>query len=117
MKKILILGLAAVILLAACATAQTPSITPAPTKVAYATPDTSLAIPLVGSATVLNVEGVKSVQLYSQPDAKSPVSGFVYPAEQGKLLGADSSGRWILVQIGDRIGWAPHHLFALTIAE
>ena len=119
MKKFLVLALAGLLWLAACATAQTPapSVTATETTRAYATPDTSLATPEVGAAVVRKIEGVKVVQLYSRPAISSPVSGEVYPGESGKFLGSDSSGRWVLVQIGDRTGWALFQLFDLTIVQ
>ena len=117
MKKFLVFVLAVLILLTACATAQSTNVTPAPTKIVYVTPDTSMVTPEVGFAEVLEINGVSAVLLRSQPDIQSPLSGKVHPGERGKLLGIDPSGKWVLVKIGDRTGWAPFQLFALTIAE
>jgi hypothetical protein len=119
MKKLLVLLsiTAAFLLLGACAIEQTPVATATPTEIVYATPDASQATPQVGFATVLKIEGVKAVQLRSQPNVASPLSGEVYPDEQGKLLGTDPSGQWVLVDIKGRVGWAPTQLFALTVAQ
>ena len=119
MKKLHVLLTIAVafLLLTACATEKSADATATPTNTISALPDASLATPQVGSATVLKIEGVNAVQLHSRPNTNSPLSGEVHPGEQGKLLGIDQSGRWVLVRIKDQTGWAPFQLFHLTIAQ
>ncbi len=117
MKKFLILILAFLLLLTACAAEKPADPTQAPAKAASAIADTSMATPQVGSATVLERAGISVIPLYSKPDTNSPLSGQVHPGEQGKFLGADRTGRWVLVQINDQTGWALFQLFSLTTLE
>jgi uncharacterized protein YgiM (DUF1202 family) len=118
MKRILFIVAFTVFLLSACAageTIATPTNTPA--KIVYATPDGSAATPEAGFATVTKLQGVTALLLRSQPDIKSDLAGQVLPGDTGKILGADSSHRWILVQFKDQVGWAPAVLLELTIAQ
>jgi hypothetical protein len=117
MKKFLVLTMAVLILLTACAAEKSAGATATPTKTASAIADTSMATPEIGSAKVLKIEGIKAVQLHSRPDVTAPISGVVHPDEDGKLLGVDGSGKWVLVQINDQTGWALFQLFAITYVQ
>lgn len=117
MKPVIVFcGFVLALALTACSGgAETATV--APTAIAYVAADTSLATPVVGSATVPKVEGIKGVHLYSQPDAKAPLAGEVSPGEAGKVLGTDATGQWVLVQIKDQTGWAPILALNVTIAQ
>ena len=118
MKRILFTIVFVTFLLSACAAGQesaTPTKTPA--KIVYATPDVSMAIPASGSATAAKLQGVTGVLLRSRPDIKADLAGQVLPGDSGKILGLDSTGRWVLVQFKDQTGWTPAALLELTIAQ
>jgi hypothetical protein len=117
MKKLLILALLAVFLLGACAAGQQVKATATPVKTAAAVLDTSLATPNAGSATVRGLGGVKALVLQSQPDPKSSVLGQVVPGEEGKVLGVNSEGTWVLVQFSKQTGWAPAAMLDLVLVQ
>jgi hypothetical protein len=107
MKKLLILAIFAMLLLGACAAEQQVKATETPTKAAPAMLDASLATPNVGSATVRNLQGMRALLLYSQPDAESAVTGQVAPGEKGKVLGLNALETWVLLEFPEKSGWAP----------
>jgi len=115
MIKIITLIVITGFLLSACA-AQAP--TPAvPTAVVFATPDSSVATPTVGSATVQKYAGLQSIVLHSLPDRKSAASGTALPGAIGRIMGLDSSGTWLLLEFKDYSGWAPIEQLNITIAQ
>jgi len=105
--------------LADCApAAQAATAEPAATTVTtFATPDQSFATPIVGVVTVMQIQKAKGVFLRSRPDSKAPVAGEVKPGDSGKVLGVDSSGKWMLVTIKDQTGWALVQLLNYTISQ
>lgn len=107
MKKFLIMAVAVLLLLCACATAQ-------PVKI---TPDASMATPITGAATVRKLETVKALVLQSQPDPKSAMVGQVAPGAKGKVLGLNEKGTWVLVQFPEQTGWAPAVMLDLVLAQ
>lgn len=117
MKKILILAIFVIFLLGACAAEQQVKATATPVKAAPAVLDTSLATPNAGSATVRGQQGVKVLVLQSQPDARSSMLGQVAPGEQGKVLGVNSEGTWILVQFSKQTGWVPAIMLDLILVQ
>jgi hypothetical protein len=118
MKQFLVFILPVLLLLSACATATPAPATPvAPTALVLSTPDASQATPQVGSVTVLAMEGVKAVPLFSRPEAGARIAGEVLPEAQGKLLATDSTGLWALVQIGDQTGWAPARWLSILMVQ
>jgi hypothetical protein len=117
MKKSFVLFLLGVFLLAACATQQQAPATATATDIVYATPDASMAKFAVGFAYVRKSEGTPALLLRSLPDSASPVSGRAIPGENGKLLGINDSGSWVLLQFKDQSGWAPVDAVDLTISQ
>jgi hypothetical protein len=83
----------------------------------FATPDQSLATPTIGAVTILAVQGDKAVFLYSLPTTRSVAAAQVKPGDVGQVLGFDSSGTWLLVEIKGKTGWAPIQLLDYTIAQ
>ena len=112
MKKILVIVAVLIFSLAACAPAADVSDTKAVTA-----PDASLATPVAGFATVRSLQGMEALLLHSQPVSESPLAGQVAPGENGKLLGVNDAGTWVLVQFTDQSGWAPVEALDLTIAQ
>jgi hypothetical protein len=112
-----------VVLLAACVSpaggAATPetSATEVIAPAVFATPDQSLAMPTIGTVTILAVQGDKAVFIYSLPTTRSVAAAQVEPGAAGQVLGIDSSGTWLLVEIGGKTGWAPIQLLDYTIAQ
>src|SRR5688572_11777143 len=105
-----------VVLLAACAAPAGDAATPETSTgevtapAVFATPDQSLATPTIGAVTILAVQGDKAVFLYSLPTIRSVAAAQVEPRAAGQVLGVDSSGTWLLVEIGGKTGWAPIQL-------
>jgi len=117
MKKILILAPIAIFLLCACAVGQQVGATGQPAQTTFATPDASMSTPTIGSAIVKNLEGKQILLLRSQPDPKSAVTGQVALDAQGKVLGLNADGSWVLVQFSEYSGWAPTTVLQMTIAQ
>ena len=117
MKKILALAMIVIFLLCACAAEQQVGATEPPAKTAFAASDASLSTPTVGSATVRRFEGMQALQLRSQPDQNSVLAGQVAPGEQGKVLGVNAEGTWVLVKFSEQSGWAPVPTLDLVIAQ
>jgi hypothetical protein len=117
MKKILILAAIAIFLLCACAVEQQVGATGQPAQTAFATPDTSMSTPTIGSAIVKNLEGKQTLLLRSQPDPKSAPAGQVALDAKGKVLGLSADGSWVLVQFPEYSGWAPTVALQMIIAQ
>jgi uncharacterized protein YgiM (DUF1202 family) len=107
------------LLLTGCAASSSATPTPeAPTAVTtFTAPDQSLATQVFGTATVLMIPGAKGIFLRSQPKPKAPVAGEVKPGDSGKVLGIDSSGAWMYVEIKGQSGWVPVQYLDYTIAQ
>jgi hypothetical protein len=76
-----------------------------------------MATPAIGFAQRPRSQGIEPLLLYSQPSDQSPVSGQIYPGDEGLLLGMDATQTWVLVQFGETVGWTPLMTLALTIAQ
>lgn len=120
MMRKLFLACVMFLLLAGCATSALTATSEAPTAVTtFTAPDQSLATPVFGTVTVLpvSVAGAKGIFLRSQPQPKAPVAGEVKPGDSGKVLGVDSSGVWMYVEIKGQSGWVPAQYLDYTIAQ
>jgi len=83
----------------------------------FATPDQRLSTPTVGFVTVLEVQSVRGVLLRSLPNPDSAAAGDVVPGDTGRILGVDSTGSWLLVQIKNQTGWITIQLVNYSIAQ
>lgn len=112
MRKI-VLTLVVSLLLAGCAPAavSTPAVTSTPSSMQ------SLATPTYGTVTILAGLSYKTVDLREQPDPRAPIIGHVEPGDQGKMIGIDASGTWMLVQIKKQTGWVAAQYIDYTIAQ
>lgn len=115
MKKA-VLFILSMLLLTACS-GQPARATQPPADVAYVAPDTSLATPAFGYARIAKVSGVQSVLLRSKPDSKAPLTGQVFPGDEARVLGLDSTGEWVLLQFDGKTGWALYQVLDITIAQ
>jgi len=115
-KPFILLTIILPLWLTSCAAPQGVANGPTATIV-FATPDQSLSIPTIGSVTILQLQGAKGVFLRSRPEHTSVIAGEVQPGDSGKVLGVDSSGTWLLIEIKNQTGWAPIQLLDYTIAQ
>ena len=122
MKRIVyltvLLTLLAMAVLSACAPktgATEPTATA--TDVVYIQADKSMATPSFGTAQLPKSQGIKPLQLHSEPDANAPISGEIFPGAEGIVLGLDSTQKWVLVQFDNLVGWTPVNSLALMIAN
>jgi hypothetical protein len=97
----------------ACASQPSANPAAAPTHTAVVPPaggsdaDTSLATPAVGSARVREIEGLLALPLHAKPDQNSAILGQAKPGDEGKALGVNPEGTWVLVQFAEQTGWVP----------
>lgn len=124
MRKFLIVFVLVLLLaLTACTPATSAPVTTATPALlntpvgGIATPDQHKATPAVGAVTVLQQPGTVFLILRSLPDPHAVKSGQVKPGDAGKLLGVDSTGLWMLVEIEDQVGWAPVQYLDFTVAQ
>ncbi len=112
------LTLLMLIVLSACAPIKAANgPTPTATDLVFVKPDKSFATPALGYAERPRSQGIEPLQLHSEPDMNSPISGEIFPGDQGIILGIDASQKWVLVQFADQVGWTPVMTLALTISN
>jgi hypothetical protein len=117
MKKFSVMTMIVILLLCACASGQTATATKSPAQTAVVTADASLATPNVGSATVKRLENTRGLIVQSQPDPKSAVVGQIALGVEGKVLGVNAEGTWVLVQFPEQTGWVPAIMLELILAQ
>lgn len=120
MMRKLCLVVALIIVAVWLAGCGSPTTTPPPATSTPSGPvvvDQSLATPMVGTVTVLNTPGKASIFLLAQPNAKAVVMGKAKPGDTGTLLGLESTGQWMLVEINQQTGWVPVQYLDYTIAQ
>jgi hypothetical protein len=76
-----------------------------------------MATPEFGFAQRPRSQGIQPLLLYSQPSDESAVSGQIYPGDEGKVLGLNETQDWVLVEVGETVGWTPVTTLFLTIAR
>jgi uncharacterized protein YgiM (DUF1202 family) len=103
--------------MAACAPAAQPAAASPTPASSSATADRNMAIPKVGFGTVIAQQGAPAQFLRSRPDPNSPITATVQAGETGKILGVDATGKWVLIDFKNRVGWIPIQLLDYNIAE
>ncbi len=116
-KPIVLFSITLLLWLSSCAVSQDTAADGPTATIVFATPDQSLSTPTAGSVTILQLQGAKGVFLRSRPEHTAAIAGEVQPGDSGKVLGIDSSGTWLLVEIKNQTGWAPIQLLDYTIAQ
>jgi hypothetical protein len=114
----ILLTLLMLAILSACAP-KAESATPTATAMdlVFVEADRSMATPSFGTAQLPKSQGIKPLQLHSEPDTNAPVSGEIFPGAEGIVLGMDSTQKWVLVQFDNQVGWTPVVSLALMIAN
>lgn len=116
----LIAVIAAVTLLAALVFALRDSVAvvvnPTPTQIEPARLPAE-AIEQAGFVEVRPMTDVKTVYLFTKPNASAEKVTELQPGARGELLGQDTSGEWLYVRFADKTGWMPIYFLIVTAVE